>query len=485
MTERDAGYKPIRYHELSKHSPASVRAGTHRIDWMDQPNPFKDYLDLAPLPLPERAPDTGLPVSAAVTGRLGERRNLDLPELTRILVLSAGVRSVREQPSGKPLHLRNYACAGALYPIEVYAACAGVEGLDDGLYHYSPREDALRLVRPGDPRPHLTRAGGFRPSLGVAPVTIIFTGIPWRTNFKYRARGYRHLYWDSGMIVANLLALSASGGHPSEVIGGFADDELNTFVGIDGRTEMALCMVPVGFGAGRAASQPAEEAAPQIHHAVGKLSFRTREYEEVLQAHQQTCLRSPSEAQLWQQDPYPNRAPPPPATAFTGIERTIRRRGSKRKFAYESILKDELEEIICASNYHLDCDWGRDLTQVGVIANAVDGLGPGAYSAVWGFQQIALGNLRDKAKFLCLEQDLGGDSAATLFLLTDLEDAAATLGLRSYRAAQLNAGIVGGRMYLCAYASGLGATGLTFYDDEVRKFFQTSAEPMLAVAVGH
>ena len=99
-------------------------------------------------------------------------------------------------------------------------------------------------------------------------------------------------------------------------------------------------------------------------------------------------------------------------------------------------------------------------------------------------QQIAFGNLREKAKFLCLEQNLGGDAAATLFLMTDLEDASATLGPRSYRAAQLNAGIVGGRIYLCAYASGLGATGLTFYDEEVRTFFKTQAEPMLVVAVG-
>ena len=96
----------------------------------------------------------------------------------------------------------------------------------------------------------------------------------------------------------------------------------------------------------------------------------------------------------------------------------------------------------------------------------------------------AFGELREKARFLCLEQDLGGDGAATFFLLTDLEDAFDTLGSRSYRAAQLNAGIVGGRMYLCSYACGIGATGLTFYDDEVRSFFQTVAEPMLAVAIG-
>ncbi len=485
MTERDSGYRPIRYHELTKHSPTSVRAGTHRIDWMDQPEPFKNYLDLIPIPLPKRSPNTGFPVSSALIGRLGELRELDWTELARILKLAAGVKSVRPQPSGTPVYLRNYACAGALYPIEVYAACSGVAGLEDGLYHYNPQDDALRLIRPGDSRPYLVRAGGFRPSLAEAPLTVILTGIPWRTNWKYRARGYRHLFWDSGMIVANLLALAASGGHTSEVVAGFADDELDRLVGIDGRTEMSLCLVPMGFGQGdREAAAASEGPAAEIEHAVGKLSFRTREYDEVLEAHLATTLRSPAEAQFWQQDPYPNKAPPPEPTALTGIEKTIRRRGSKRQFSWKSILKEDLEGIISASTYSLACDWGQDLTQIGVIANAVDGVEPGAYAAVWGMQQIAFGNLREKAKFLCLEQDLGGDAAATLFLMTDLEDAAATLGPRSYRAAQLNAGIVGGRIYLSAYASGLGATGLTFYDEEVRSFFQTEAEPMLVVAVG-
>ena len=487
MTERETGtgYEPLRYHELTKHSPASVRAGTHRIDWMDQPDPFKRYVDLPPIPLPKRSPNTGFPVSSAVTGQLGEKRNLDLPELARLLTLSAGVKTVKDGAGTTPVHLRNYACAGALYPIEVYAACTGLDGLEDGLYHYSPLDDSLRLLRAGDPRPHLLRAGGYRPSIGRAPVTVILTGIPWRTNFKYRARGYRHLYWDSGMILANLLALSASGGHASEVVLGFADEELNAFAGVDGHTEMSLCLTPIGFDA--VPHNPvaaADDPALHINHSVGKLSFRQREYDEVLEAHLQTTLRSPAEAQFWQQEPYPNNAPPPPATALTGIEKTIRRRGSKRMFSREPILKEDLEGLICSSTYSLDCDWGQDLTQVGLIANAVDGLEPGAYSAVWGFQQIAYGNLREKAKFLCLEQDLGGDAAATLFLFTDLEDAAAGLGPRSYRAAQLNAGIVGGRIYLCAYAGGFGATGLTFYDDEVRSFFQTDAEPMLAVAVG-
>ncbi len=42
-------------------------------------------------------------------------------------------------------------------------------------------------------------------------------------------------------------------------------------------------------------------------------------------------------------------------------------------------------------------------------------------------------------------------------------------------------------MYLCAYAQGLGATGLTFFDDDVTEFFSPHAENkscLFVVALG-
>jgi Fe-S cluster assembly ATPase SufC len=48
-------------------------------------------------------------------------------------------------------------------------------------------------------------------------------------------------------------------------------------------------------------------------------------------------------------------------------------------------------------------------------------------------------------------------------------------GIRGYRATRLVAGFIGGKLYLSAYAQLLGATGLTFYDDEVTAFFSPNA----------
>ena len=54
-------------------------------------------------------------------------------------------------------------------------------------------------------------------------------------------------------------------------------------------------------------------------------------------------------------------------------------------------------------------------------------------------------------------------------------------------AAQLEASVTAGRVYLAAYALGLGATGLTFRDDAVTGFLSPHAKDksaMFLVAVG-
>jgi hypothetical protein len=123
-----------------------------------------------------------------------------------------------------------------------------------------------------------------------------------------------------------------------------------------------------------------------------------------------------------------------------------------------------------------------------LIANAIQGLDPGAY--VFRDGQLRLlerGDLRREAGFLCLEQELGATAAATLFLMADLPGILDALGARGYRAAQLEAGIVAGRTYLGAYAYRFGATGLTFYDDAVTEFFSPDAAGkscILVTAIG-
>ena len=100
---------------------------------------------------------------------------------------------------------------------------------------------------------------------------------------------------------------------------------------------------------------------------------------------------------------------------------------------------------------------------------------------------LADGDFRVEAGHLGLDQALAADASVDIFLMCDLGPVLDRLGNRGYRAAQLDASITAGRLYLAAYAQQLGATGLTFHDDAVTDFFSPHAagkSVMFLVALG-
>ena len=100
-----------------------------------------------------------------------------------------------------------------------------------------------------------------------------------------------------------------------------------------------------------------------------------------------------------------------------------------------------------------------------------------------GSSELRAGEFRQEGGYLCLEQALGADASVVVFFLADLERTLARYGDRGYRAVNLAAGLLGGRLYLAAYALGLGASGLTFYDDDVVRFFSPHAAGKDAIFV--
>jgi nitroreductase len=159
------------------------------------------------------------------------------------------------------------------------------------------------------------------------------------------------------------------------------------------------------------------------------------------------------------------------------IEQVILRRGSTRRFRRDPIRREELSVILDLGSRPMETDCGWGWNELYVIVHAVPGVQAGAYYYDGKLDLLRAGDFRREAAYLALEQDLAGDAAAAVFFLAELD----RLGDRGYRVAQLEAGIRGGKMYLAAYALGLGATGLTFYDDDVVRFFSPHAAGRSAI----
>jgi SagB-type dehydrogenase family enzyme len=422
----------------------------------------------------------------------------DLRDLAHILYFSAGITKQRADPWGE-VYFRAAACTGALYEIELYLVAGDLPGLAAGVYHFNPADVSLRLLRRGDFRGNLGRATAMEPAVGYAPATIICTGTYWRNAWKYQARTYRHFGWDNGTLLANMLAISAASGLVAEIVVGFVDAEVNRLLDLDPQREVSLCLVPIGRIS--ASSLPAPKDAPVLGLETIPLSQFEVEYPAMLQMHDASSLETEEEVRQWREvrsvdtlspstgevvilNPLPQEEQPKDT-----IEQVILLRGSTRTFdKTASITLPQLSTILYLATRGLPADFleppGAQLNDLYLIVHSVEGLKSGAYSFRRDRDTLELlkkGEFRNEAYHLGLEQELPADACVDIFFLADLRRILARYGNRGYRAAQLEAGAIGGRMYLAAYAQDLGATGLTFFDDDVIRFFSPHASGKSAI----
>ncbi len=482
------------YHNGTKHSYQSVRRGEHSLDFSNQPLPFKMYKDLPPIPLPRELRPVAMPALSAIAAPPSEGDEVrvpDLENLATLLYLGAGITRERRGP-GWSIQFRAASCTGALYHIDLYLVCGDLPGLPAGVYHFGPQDFALRRLRARDCRAVLIRATAGETAVAAAPATLVATSTFWRNAWKYQARAYRHAFWDAGTILANLLAAAAGLSLPSRLVLGFVDEAVNRLIGVDGQREAALALLTLG----RSAAAPAE-----IRPLLEPLSLDTVplsrveiDYPAIRAMHGTSCLASETEVASWR-GAGPS-GDPPPASGTTvplrpltdgeaphdSLTEVIRRRGSTRTFARESLVLAELSTMLERTTRGVPADFlqppGATLNALYLIVHAVNDLAPGLYvyqRAGRVLERIGAGDFRSQAGYLGLEQALPADASVNVYCLAELGRILNRFGNRGYRAAQLEGGILGGKLYLAAYALRLGATGLTFYDDEVTRFFSPHA----------
>ncbi|MGH9769883.1 MAG: SagB/ThcOx family dehydrogenase [Blastocatellia bacterium] len=508
------------YHDGTKHSFWSVRNNAHFLDWPNKPLPYKIYTTLDPIEAPREVPPLDMPALEAISsgewgvgcGKSGMESppfhigsplpTLDLKDLAQLLYYSAGITKIKNYAGGE-IMFRAASCTGALYEIELYLVCGDLfdseAGLEAGVYHFSPRDFSLRRLRKGDYRGVIARATAREPSVTGAPVTIICTGTYWRNSWKYQARTYRHFGWDNGTMLANLLATATALDLPARVVMGFVDQDVNRLLGLETDREVAFSLVSLGRTSAPLPAPPAE--IERLVLETEPLSPSEVDYPAMREMHAASSLLDEDEVRQWRGH-MPERKFPPsrgeliPLKPFgddemarDGIGTVILKRGSTRRFARgESISFEQFSTLLYRSMQNIPADFldpaGGRLNELYLIVHAVDGLQPGAYVLrrdKWAIESLKAGEFRKEAGYLGLEQALPADAAATIFFIADLNAVLERFGNRGYRAAQLESGIIGGKMYLAAYAQGLGATGLTFYDNDVIEFFSPHAEGKSAI----
>ena len=145
--------------------------------------------------------------------------------------------------SGKNLYRRTVPSAGATYPLEIYLVAGKVEGLEKGIYHYSPSSHTLERITDQDIRNRLSSASLGQGMIERAPINIIVAAGYGRTTAHYGQRGIRYVQMEVGHVGQNISLQAIALGLGTVMIGAFEDREVKEVLGIE---EDPLYVIPVG-----------------------------------------------------------------------------------------------------------------------------------------------------------------------------------------------------------------------------------------------
>lgn len=185
-------------------------------------------------------PTPSLKGSLTLEEILARRRSVrefsDVPltpmELSQLLWAAQGITD--------PAGLRTAPSAGALYPLEVYAA------MRDGVYRYEPQGHRLIVQIQRDVRLALRAAALNQDAVLNAPVVIVIAAVYARTAYKYGAeRSPRYVHLEAGHTAQNVLLQAVALNLGAVPIGAFYDDQVQRALNLPS-DHQPLYLIPVG-----------------------------------------------------------------------------------------------------------------------------------------------------------------------------------------------------------------------------------------------
>lgn len=416
------------YHQKTKHSYYSVRSNPNRIDWDNPPSRFKPYYD-------------------------NKKVVLDLEkENHRFIYQSAGITAKKTYP-GVEYYLRVNPSAGALYPNEIYFQSRNNQDIEDGIYHFDSASNSIELLVNIEDE-------GIEPYLGYEKkqngFIFLVSSVYYRSSWKYKNRGYRYCLLDAGHILGALEASAYCFSKSYEIRYDFDKESLNSMFGFK-NDEFFTSAFTMLF--------PTNKDVTKIDFKLDYLSPTGDFFENELieNAYKDSlCFKDKKIQELTSSFNYNKEV----------FQETILNRRSIREFTQGSMSKIEFEMIMKNIKDNITSDDDEEV-EIYYVINRVKDMILGLYLDE---KIIKEGDFKEKAGYLCLEQDLGKSSAVTFFLTTTS---------KNYQAAYQKAGIIGHRLYLASNYLGYGCSGIgAYYDDEVCEFIGKNTMVLYALAIG-
>lgn len=420
------------YHASTKHSYNSVRTNPNRLSWEDQPGTYKNY------------PDSY------------EKVKLDLDkEEDNFLYHIAGLTAKKSYPSGE-YYLRINPSAGALYPNELYFQVRGVEGKEDGVYHYEVKSSSLTLLQSINDDEGLEPYFGYKTAM--KGYLFLVSAIYYRSSWKYKDRAFRYCLLDTGHMLGCIEASALLKPHAVQMVYTIEREKLNRMFGFEEREWfLAGCSMAVPLH-----GQEVSALEFEIPYVDGSRTFEKNDLIE--EAYIETMRLENCKRQI-------------KAAKFTyntnKLKETIFARRSQRGFNEGAITKGQFNYIMDVMHQPILSDCDEDVS-VYVVLNRVLDMPLGLYK---DGEYVKHGDFAKHAGYLSLEQYSLSQQGAMAFFLTSKA--------KNYQALYQKAGIIGQRLYVAAQYMHIGCSGVgAYYDDEVNTFVENDEMVLYALAIG-
>ena len=486
----------LEYHHRSKHRLDRYAPGPGRLDWANQPDPFRRYAGAAAIKLPLAADALPIRYAALRRGELPAMRAFDVHSVAVLFELSLGL-SAWKSFGGNRWALRCNPSSGNLHPTEGYLLCPNLPGLSAGVYHYVSRDHTLERRAALD---HPRWSAAFEND----GVVLGLSSIYWREAWKYGMRAWRYCQHDCGHAIAALCYAAAMFGWQTRLLTSASDELVSALLGLDREADLGDAepeapdaLLWVGLGTSRPKLEHMREELRDATWSgrANRLSAEHMRWPDIDSIHRATRKLATSEPAAYRPAPLPLPRGPVLDPTFATI---ARQRRSAVDFDGETHIGDEsffamLDALMVRSNTP---PWNTLATppqvHAALMVHRVSGLDPGLYlflrepsmladfrssmrqEWLWrkrGPEHLPLylllpHDLRAIAKTICCHQDIAADSCFALGMLAHVELAREEPW--RYRHLFWECGVLGHVLYLEAEAAGVRSTGIgCYFDDEM------------------
>ncbi|MGB6018501.1 MAG: SagB/ThcOx family dehydrogenase [Sulfurimonadaceae bacterium] len=475
------------YHQRTKHHPNRYAASLGYMDWATQPDPFRSYEGTRVVKLPLSFENPTLSYNAIFSDVQIPSAPLSLESIAQLFQFSLGIAAWKCMGSDC-WALRCNASSGNLQPTEATIILPPLKGISDKsvIAHYAVKEHALEILAEFD-TDYWTEQKQHGFFVGLSSIT-------WREMWKYGERCFRYVNMDLGHAMKAVKVSAKTMGLLTSKIETLPINDLEKLLGLDQKERYELSEPEIGqtllhIGASVQSEQDLSQLLNDIPtHYEGRANLLSRSHhpwEAVDLAMKASQVDTVSMPKLSIKTPTVERMPNDKSVKEVILKR---RSAQAMDFGRTHISLEQFTQMLTSVKASVDAY--RQRVNFLVFVHDVESLTPGVYFYIrnkehlpslksltrsdflWEEKQPGLylleeSDIRAQAKFISCSQDIAGDSAFSLGMITEFRAPIEHYGAHEYKELYWECGEIGQQLYLEATALGLSATGIGCYLDDV------------------